>query len=963
MTDSNVTKSREENQVPAKENSRTNEVPKGNLKVAEVNMEAEKMSSEVATGAKEVTSSEKVAEIKTELVNENQSEKITTSGEMVEITKELAEKIQKATTERNDFLGEEDDGLPGEKKKTQSEAEKNTNYIKKISRYTIERVGLISPDELEAHGIIRRARVSGYICPLCNSGGGPNGTGMEYNKTVTDHTSFTCFSGSHAFNVLKLCAIHYHMETRKDYPKLLVKICEEFNIPIEYEEFEVTNSRRSDAKQQRKIHHTDPIDPEELKYIQEDLNSSLTPLENFLRYQPKGKWRGFDFEFLKAHGCRLINDWISPKNRCDKKKAVPSTRMIIPANETSYLSRLALPLSEIEPSIRPYVQEKMHAGRKALFNADILNSNHDEPIFVFEGFIDAMSAEMVGFKAIALGGRGEGKLLTEVIDELKDKPQLIILFDPDKAGRDSAPELREDLLNIKCPCTARFLSRYNCDLDANEILVKQGPDVLRAMLQGIINDSLSELNIIETELNRKDDAGLTTEDWDFIFSGNQSDLAYSRRLERFGGSRVRWMTDQSCWLLYKKGVWEIATNKTECLYPLAAELAEAMAQNAEGKREREIATKFQSIKKINAAISLLKSRPSILITNKELDPHNHLLNVLNGTIDLQTGELLPASPEHMITRQAPVTYRPGYHSPVVDNFLESTVPDENTRNALLRYLGYAATGEVCEERALFLYGPGGNGKGTLTRTLITLFGDYATTLRTSAILETNRSKDANAATTELNPLENCRLAIVEELPQSGQLDIAKFKSLTGSDFIPIRKLHQEQIRIKPHFSPILSGNYRPEIGDTRDPGITRRLMNIDFKQSFIGENRDPRLKRKLEEPDALSGFLTLIVEGAKKWYANGLSESEEMLESTREFINENDFIGDFIEGFCTKEASLSVTRKQLLATLKQEYADECLKMFGNRERAIVDAFKRIAGITYRRGSGGIYRFFGIGLKK
>lgn len=140
-------------------------------------------------------------------------------------------------------------------------------------------------------------------------------------------------------------------------------------------------------------------------------------------------------------------------------------------------------------------------------------------------------------------------------------------------------------------------------------------------------------------------------------------------------------------------------------------------------------------------------------------------------------------------------------------------------------------------------------------------------------------------------------------------------------------------------------------------------MNIDFTQSFIGENRDPHLKRKLESPDALSGFLTLIVEGAKNWYSHGLLESEAMLKSTNEFITENDFIGDFIEGFCDRGPDLSVSRKQLLAHLKQEYADECLKLFGNRDRAIVDAFKRIPGITYRRGSGGTYQFFGIGLKK
>ena len=956
MTDTNVIKSREENQESAKEN----------LKVAEENLEAEKMSSEITASAEEVVAAEKVTEAKTEPADENQSEEVAAPGEMIEITKELAEKAlsenaeaQKAATERNDFLGEEE-VLPGEK---QSPAQKNEQCtVKKISQYTIETMGLISPEDLEAHGIIRRAKVSGYICPQCGSGSGPNGTGMEYNKTVTDHTSFTCFSGGHSFNVLKLGALHYNMDTRREYPKLIEKICTEFNIPVEYEDFEITNSKRS-AEKIKKSRDEDMPSPEELECILNDMNYSLTPLENFLRYQPKGKWRGFDFEFLKKHGCRLIPDWISPKLRLEKKKAVPSTRMIIPSGPMSYLSRLAMPLNEVDRNIRPYVQEKMHAGKKTLFNAEVLNSDTSEPIFVFEGFIDALSAEMVGFKAIALGGRGEGKLLTELLDERKNKPQLIIIFDPDKAGRDSAPELREDLLKIKCPCTTRFLSRYTCTLDANDILVNQGPEVLRAMLQKIINDSLSELSTVEEELNKKDAAGLTGEDWDFIFSGNQSDLAYSRRLERFGGKYIRWMTDQNCWLIYRDGVWETGTAKNECVYPIAANLAEAMTQNAEGKRERELATKFQSIKKINAAISLLKACPSIFITTQKLDPCNELLNVENGVINLQTGELMPANPEYMMTHKAPVTYRPGYRNPVVDNFLESILPDEATREALLCYLGYSATGEVSEERALFLFGPGGNGKGTLTRTLITLFGDYATTLRTSAIIDNGRAKDANAATTELNPLENCRLAIIEELPQNGQLDIAKFKSLTGSDFIPIRKLHQEQIRIKPHFAPILSGNYRPEIGDTRDPGLLRRLMNIDFNQSFIGENRDPHLKRKLEEPEALSGFLTLIVEGAKNWYSHGLLESEAMKKSTHEFITENDFIGDFIEGFCERGPDLSVSRKQLLAHLKQEYADECLKLFGNRDRAIVDAFKRISGITYRRGSGGTYQFFGIGLKK
>ena len=198
-----------------------------------------------------------------------------------------------------------------------------------------------------------------------------------------------------------------------------------------------------------------------------------------------------------------------------------------------------------------------------MFNTEALNS--DEPVFCFEGFFDAMSAEVAGFKAVALGGRGEGDLLLAAIDQLKHKPQIIILFDPDKAGRESAPELRDALLQIKCPCVV-----------------------------------------------------------------------------------------------------------------------------------------------LGSAITLLKSCDSILIIADDLNRHNELFCVPNGVVNLQTGELYHLDPKYLITQQSPAIYRHGYRSPTVNNFLTSILPDEATRAALVRFIGYSATGEVIEEKALFLYGPGGN---------------------------------------------------------------------------------------------------------------------------------------------------------------------------------------------------------------------------------------------------------------
>ena len=65
---------------------------------------------------------------------------------------------------------------------------KGKKQFQKISDTTIESINRLSPDELETHGIIQSARVSGYVCPLCSSGDGSHGTGMTQNPKIENHT-------------------------------------------------------------------------------------------------------------------------------------------------------------------------------------------------------------------------------------------------------------------------------------------------------------------------------------------------------------------------------------------------------------------------------------------------------------------------------------------------------------------------------------------------------------------------------------------------------------------------------------------------------------------------------------------------------------------------------------------------------------------------------------------------------
>ena len=576
-----------------------------------------------------------------------------------------------------------------------------------------------------------------------------------------------------------------------------------------------------------------------------------------------------------------------------------------------------------------------------------------------------MSAELAGFKAVALGGRGEGYLLIDAIDKLKHKPQIIILFDSDKAGRESAPELREDLLQIKCPCVVRFLSEPKKDytptegisgnmvlvenkIDANDILQKHGVDVLRTILQNILNNSLAELNAIEAELAKKDEAGLTSEDWDFIFSGSHYDLDFARRLERFCALNVRWLTDDERWMTYQNGVWLRGSEKNSCISPFARKLADAMTFNADDKNERDLASKFQSAKKINNAITLLKSFDSILISALDLNNHPELLNCLNCVVDLSDGKSYPHAPELLLSQQVQAAYYPDAQSNLVNKFFVDIMPDEITRAGLLRWLGYCLTGENSAEKFMIWHGLGKNGKGVLSATLLALLGAYGVGLTPRALLKNNRPVDANAATVALNALEGARFAISEEMPADGELDVSLIKNLTGGDRINLRRNYGEYRTITNVTKLNLSGNYLPKIENISDFGLLRRILNMPFTVQFgtAEHPSDDHLKKKLLLADNLNALLTLLVTEATAWYRGndgGLIISDVMKQETARHLRQNDFVEEFISDNYELNPNHEIKAKDLIDALKREYPRETSRF---KRADLIKLIDSVDGITY-----------------
>jgi putative DNA primase/helicase len=129
-----------------------------------------------------------------------------------------------------------------------------------------------------------------------------------------------------------------------------------------------------------------------------------------------------------------------------------------------------------------------------------------------------------------------------------------------------------------------------------------------------------------------------------------------------------------------------------------------------------------------------KSDPAVAIRFTELDKSPTLLNCRNGTIDLETGELLPHDPAHLITHCLPVDYDRAATCPRWERFLTRVLPDESTRRFVQKAVGYSFSGLIAEQCLFFLHGIGANGKSTYANDLDDLLGGLAARIRAESLL-------------------------------------------------------------------------------------------------------------------------------------------------------------------------------------------------------------------------------------
>lgn len=370
-----------------------------------------------------------------------------------------------------------------------------------------------------------------------------------------------------------------------------------------------------------------------------------------------------------------------------------------------------------------------------------------------------------------------------------------------------------------------------------------------------------------------------------------SDDGNALRLIAAFGDDIRWDVAAGRWVTWTGTHW--AADTTFEVIRRARAVARSIEKEADGlrdpehaKRVRRWATASQSKGRLDAMVSLAKTDPGVAFPPGSLDATPGLLTVLNGTIDLATGELRPHSRDDLISRISPVVYDPTATHPVWTKFLHDlTGGDEDLARFLQRLVGYALLGDPGEEVLPVLYGSGGTGKSTFVDAIRAIAGDYGTT----ADFESFVAKPfGGGIRNDIASLAGSRIVTSIEVDDGRKIAAALVKSITGGDTIRARFLYREAFEFRPQFVLWLVCNHAPQVPHD-DSGLWRRILRIPMDRVIPATDRDPTVKATLRDP-AVGGpaVLAWAVQGCLDYQQHGLQVPARVLEETATYRREQD---------------------------------------------------------------------------
>lgn len=377
------------------------------------------------------------------------------------------------------------------------------------------------------------------------------------------------------------------------------------------------------------------------------------------------------------------------------------------------------------------------------------------------------------------------------------------------------------------------------------------------------------------------------------------------------------------WHHYNGTAWRPDENAVrECAKEFTAALLEYAAKLC--LTNKEFWRFVQKMQETRARENLLKDASSVApLPVQMFDRHKHLLNCLNGTLNLLTRELRPHDPKDLITKTANVAYDPVARCRRWEQHVwEVFGGDETLVSYFQKVVAYSLTGYTNYEKCFICYGPTSrNGKTTTLSVILQLLGgEYGLNASPQSFEQKSFASGGSGASEDLARMAGARLVVVSEPEQRMVLANAMLKQLSGRNHITARRLYENSFEFLPEFKMIFDTNYLPK---TSDMTLFKsgRICVIPFKQQFLGENQDKNLKDELQTPESLSGVLNWALDAIDAVVNSDFDEPPAVIAETADYERLSDKVGRFIDDTLDKNAYGEIPSENLY----QLYEEWCKK--------------------------------------
>jgi len=416
-----------------------------------------------------------------------------------------------------------------------------------------------------------------------------------------------------------------------------------------------------------------------------------------------------------------------------------------------------------------------------------------------------------------------------------------------------------------------------------------------------------------------------------------SDYGNAQALALIFGSNLRYCSETKDWFRWNGEVWEAC--HAGDINQMAIEAShrqkqawESLQVGDEGFALRESAIKYYgNVENRNKFVSCALTAadlPELRVRYTDFDADIWKLGLLNGELDLRTGQFSPPRKESYITKRADVRFDATADCPRWRKFISEVFCDDAEMiEAVQRMFGYCLTGSVEEQVMFMCVGDGSNGKSTMFNVIRRVMGDYAKLTPFATFNASSRSEQSN----DLASLAGSRYVTISESDEDSYLAEAKLKAVTGSDPITCRFLRKEFFSYIPQFKIWMGTNQLPGIRGMNH-GNFRRQIILHFNATFDKDKRINGLENILFGEAA--GILNWMVEGLMRWHKVKFTSHlpKSILDARQAYRSEMDMVGKWMEECLDIDDGVRVPIKttELYANYREYVAQYNHRPKGNR---------------------------------